>query len=80
MITKSTPKQSKQINSLIRKRCCNYVDGNCLLLDEGEEHRCVQLISQKRYFLLLFQKRWHGQRTGKDDFIPFRDMMNDNTA
>ena len=32
--------------------CCNYCDGNCLLLDEGEECVCVQSIS---YSLLC---RW----------------------
>jgi len=32
--------------------CCNYCDGNCLLLDDGEECVCVQSIS---YSLLC---RW----------------------
>ena len=32
--------------------CCNYCDGNCLLLDDGEEGVCVQSIS---YSLLC---RW----------------------
>lgn len=65
MITKSTPKQSKQINSLIRKRCCNYVDGNCLLLDEGEEHCCVQLISQKGIFCNYFKNDGMDSEQGK---------------
>ena len=26
-------------------RCCNYQDGNCLLLDDGEEYICPQSIS-----------------------------------
>lgn len=46
MVIKITPKQSKRINTLVRKLCCNYVDGNCLLLDDGEEHACVQCISR----------------------------------
>ena len=46
MVIKITPKQSKQINALVRKLCCNYVDGSCLLLDDGEEHACVQCISR----------------------------------
>lgn len=29
MVIKITPKQSKQINALIKKLCCNYVDGSC---------------------------------------------------
>ena len=36
-----TPKQSKRSNALIKKLCCNYADGNCLLPDDGEEHACV---------------------------------------
>lgn len=28
------------------RECCNCVDGNCLLLDNGEECKCVQLISR----------------------------------
>ena len=28
--------------------CCNYCDGNCLLLDDGEECVCVQSISYSR--------------------------------
>lgn len=42
MVIKITP---KQINAFIKKLCCNYVDGNCLLLGGGEEHACVQCIS-----------------------------------
>jgi hypothetical protein len=40
-----TPAQRKRANALIRKTCCNYDDGNCLLLDDGEECVCVQSIS-----------------------------------
>ena len=25
--------------------CCNYIDGNCIALDDGEECVCVQSIS-----------------------------------
>ena len=43
---KITPKQSVRINNLVKKLCANCVeDGNCILLDDGEAHRCVQLIS-----------------------------------
>lgn len=55
MVTKITTKQSKQINALIKKLCCNYVDGNCLLLDDGEEHSCVQLISKSGIFCNYFK-------------------------
>lgn len=55
MITKITPKQSKRINALIKKLCCNCLDGNCLLLDDGEEHSCVQLISKSGIFCNYFK-------------------------
>lgn len=44
MVLKITEEQSDRINHIVRKSCCNYVDGNCLLLDDGEQHGCVQLI------------------------------------
>lgn len=40
-----TPTQRKRANALIRKTCCNYENGNCLLLDDGEEFVCPQTIS-----------------------------------
>ena len=36
--------------------CCNYCDGNCLLLDDGEECKCVQLISQYGIYCNYFRK------------------------
>ena len=55
MVIKTTPKQSKRINALIRRLCCNYVDGNCLLLDDGEEHACVQCISRYGIYCNYFK-------------------------
>lgn len=46
-----TPKQRVSVNALVKKECCNYDEGNCLLLDDGETHCCPQLIS----FSLLCQ-------------------------
>lgn len=46
MILKITPEQSDEVNRIVTTACCNCVDGNCLLLDDGEEHQCVQLISR----------------------------------
>ncbi len=40
-----TPTQRKQANALIRRKCCNYEDGNCMLLDDGDTHTCPQTIS-----------------------------------
>ena len=51
-LPRMTPAQRKRANALIRKTCCNYNGGNCLLLDDGEECVCVQSIS---YSLLC---RW----------------------
>lgn len=46
MALKITPKQAEQVNCLVKSLCANCnEDGNCLLLDDGEEHKCVQLIS-----------------------------------
>ena len=40
-----TPAQRKQANALIRRECCNYEDGNCMLLDDGNTCTCPQTIS-----------------------------------
>ncbi len=43
---KITPKQVERVHRLVRELCANCDgDGNCILLDDGEAHRCVQLIS-----------------------------------
>lgn len=46
MILRLTAKQSAKVRKLARKECCNCVNGNCLLLDDGEPCRCVQIISR----------------------------------
>ena len=38
--------QFRKVSRLVRRECCNCMDGNCLLLDDGEENSCVQLISK----------------------------------
>ena len=40
-----TPAQWKQANALIRRECCNYEGGNCIVLDDGDTHTCPQSIS-----------------------------------
>lgn len=37
--------QQHQAKKLIKSLCCNYRDGNCLLLDDGEPCVCVQSIA-----------------------------------
>lgn len=55
MATRITISQSRRVNQLIRELCCNHAEGNCLLLDDGDENPCVQLISRYgiycKYFL-----------------------------
>ena len=46
VVLKLTRKQSAKVRKLARRECCNCVDGNCLLLDDGVPSRCVQLISR----------------------------------
>ena len=46
MVLNLTRKQSAKVRRLVRRECCNCVNGNCLLLDDGEPCRCVQLISR----------------------------------
>jgi len=48
IVIRITPEQSKRINALVKKCCANCVRGNCLLLDDGDEHPCPQLISFSR--------------------------------
>ena len=44
-LPRMTPAQRRRANALSRKTCCNYDNGNCLLLDDGEECVCPQSIS-----------------------------------
>lgn len=46
MVLKITEELSDRVNRIVRHSCCNCIDGNCLLLDDGEDHSCVQLISR----------------------------------
>ena len=46
MVFRITPRQRAKIKTLVRRTCCNCYKGNCLLLDDGEEAKCVQLISR----------------------------------
>ena len=55
MVLRITKQQEVQIRRLVKLRCANFVDGNCLLLDGLEECTCVQLLCKSgiyyRYFL-----------------------------
>lgn len=63
-LPRMTPAQRKRANALIRKICCNYDDGNCLLLDDGESCVCVQSISYSvncKYFRHVLLKDKEGR-------------------
>ncbi len=45
-----TPPQSRKVNSLVKKECCNCERGHCILLDDGEE--CLPAA----YFLFAFMQ------------------------
>lgn len=56
MVFRITPRQRAKIKTLVRKACCNCYKGNCLLLDDGEETKCVQLISRYGIYCNYFLK------------------------
>lgn len=45
----------REMVKLIKRHCCNYCQGNCLLLNDGDTHTCPQLITYShiicKYFL-----------------------------
>ena len=51
-------RQYRRARRLVHE-CCNYIDGNCIALDDGEECVCVQSISYSLlctlFFLYIFQ-------------------------
>lgn len=54
---KVTPRQSAAVHRLVQRLCANCDgDGNCLLLGDGESHRCVQLISVYGIYCDYFKK------------------------
>ncbi len=49
-------RQRAKIKTLVHKTCCNCYKENCLLLDDGEETKCVQLISRHGIYCNCFLK------------------------
>ena len=45
MVWKIHPSHLRRVNKLVKTLCSCYDRGNCILLDDGEAHRCVQLTS-----------------------------------
>lgn len=56
MVFRITPRQRAKIKTLVHKTCCNCYKENCLLLDDGEETKCVQLISRYGIYCNYFLK------------------------
>ena len=56
IILKITGKQSAKVRKLARRECCNCIDGNCLLLDDGEENKCVQQIARYGIYCTYFRE------------------------
>ena len=44
-IIRITPEQARSCRVLIKNQCCNYDNGNCILLDDGDPCICPQSIS-----------------------------------
>ena len=60
-----TPPQSRKVNSLVKKECCNCERGHCILLDDGEECVClvgVPYVFQQMVDNAMEQKRYSGLR------------------
>ena len=45
MAIKLTSAQSRRVDRLAKSHCCNYYDGCCLLVDDGDAHDYVQVNS-----------------------------------
>ena len=55
---KITTKQAEKVYRLVKSLCANCdEDGNCILIDDGEAHRCVQLISIYGIYCNYFKER-----------------------
>ncbi len=55
MTWRITEAQVYRVQELVRSSCCNCVDGNCLLLDDGEPQACVQLICTQAIYCRYFR-------------------------
>ena len=53
---KIAPAHIGRVNKLVRRLCCCYDRGNCILLDDGELHRCVQMLSLSGIYCNYFKR------------------------
>lgn len=56
MPLKLTSRLAKQVNKTVRTTCANYVNGNCLLFDDGDSHPCIQFLSVRWLYCNYLQK------------------------
>lgn len=56
MIWRIHPSHLNRVNELVKNLCCCYDDGNCILLDDGEQHKCVQIISCTGIYCNYFKR------------------------
>lgn len=53
---KTAPTHVKRVNKLVRRLCSCHDRGNCILLDNGDPHRCVQIISNSGIYCNYFKR------------------------
>ena len=56
MVWRIHPSHLRRVNQLIQDLCSCYDHGNCILLDDGEPHKCVQIISCSGIYCNYFKK------------------------
>lgn len=56
MVWKIHPSQLRRVNKLVKTLCCCYDRGNCIMLDNGEPHKCVQIISCSGIYCNYFKR------------------------
>ncbi len=72
-ILRMTPEQAAKVKKAVKKRCCNYIDGNCILLEGLDHCPCPQLITRSlicRWFLtavLPGEEKLHQDLVGKGE-------------
>ena len=56
MVWKIHPSQLRRVNKLVKTLSCCYDRGNCIMLDDGEPHKCVQIISCSGIYCNYFKR------------------------
>ena len=56
MVLRIHPSHIGRVNKLVHRLCSCCDRGNCILLDDGEPHKCVQLISRTGIYCNYFKR------------------------